>query len=138
MILLRRLIALGALTASLAIASQLSADPVNAMPKQDPIVNAPAGSLQGRTEGALNIFKGIPYAMPPVRGLRWRPPVPMPAWPGVRNATAFGPACIQPRSKIVSVYTSEIGPMSEDCLTLNVWAPADAHNAPVFVWIYGG
>jgi para-nitrobenzyl esterase len=134
----RRFIALGALASSIALSSQPSADPVAAMPKQNPIVNAPAGSLQGKTEGALNIFKGIPYATPPVHSLRWRPPVAMPAWAGVKKATAFGPACIQPRSKIVSVYTADIGPMSEDCLTLNVWAPADVHNAPVFVWIYGG
>jgi para-nitrobenzyl esterase len=56
----------------------------------------------------------------------------------VKSAAAFGPACIQPTAKIASVYTSDVGPMSEDCLTLNIWAPADAHNAPVFVWIYGG
>jgi para-nitrobenzyl esterase len=57
----------------------------------------------------------------------------------VRSATAFGPACVQPKSSgLASVYTADLGPMSEDCLTLNIWAPADAHNAPVFVWIYGG
>ncbi|HTT98617.1 MAG TPA: carboxylesterase family protein [Rhizomicrobium sp.] len=108
------------------------------MPKQAPVVNAPAGPLQGESDGALNIFRGIPYAAPPVRGLRWRAPVPLLPWTNVRKATAFGPACIQPRSKIASVYTSDVGPMSEDCLTLNIWTPADAHNAPVFVWIYGG
>ena len=138
MIPLRYLIALGALAASLALSSNLSADPVAAMSKSDPIVNAPAGSLQGQNEGALNVFKGIPYAVPPVGSLRWRPPSPLPPWTGVRKATSFGPACIQPRSKIASVYTNDVGPMSEDCLTLNIWAPANARNAPVFVWIYGG
>ncbi|MEI9929193.1 MAG: carboxylesterase family protein [Rhizomicrobium sp.] len=108
------------------------------MPVHDPVVSAPAGSLEGTSEDKLNIFKGIPYAAPPIRGLRWRAPIPLLPWAGVRKATAFGPACIQPVSKIASVYTADVGPMSEDCLTLNVWAPADAHNAPVFVWIYGG
>jgi len=133
---IRHLIALGALAASLVLSSPLSADP--AMPKPDPIVKAPAGSLQGKAEGALNVFKGIPYAVPPVGSLRWRPPSPLRPWAGVKTANSFGPACIQPTAKIASVYTSDIGPISEDCLTLNVWAPADAHNAPVFVWIYGG
>jgi para-nitrobenzyl esterase len=105
---------------------------------QDPVVTAPAGALQGRTEGALHVFKGIPYAIPPVGGRRWRPPSPMPAWTGVKSATEFGPACIQPKSALSSVYSADVGSMSEDCLTLNVFAPADARGAPVFVWIYGG
>lgn len=133
---IRRLAAFGALAASLVLSSPLSADPT--MSKSDPIVKAPAGSLQGKAEGALNVFKGIPYAAPPVGSLRWRPPSPLPPWSGVKPATAFGPACIQPTAKIASVYTADTGPISEDCLTLNVWAPANAHNAPVFVWIYGG
>jgi len=133
---IRRLIALGALAASLIPSSHLSADP--AMPAPDPIVKASAGAMQGKSDGALNVFKGIPYAVPPVGSLRWRPPSPLPRWAGVKQATAFGPACIQPTAKIASVYTSDTGPISEDCLTLNVWAPADARNAPVFVWIYGG
>jgi para-nitrobenzyl esterase len=132
------LIAFGVFAASIALSSQLSAEPVATMPKSDPLVNAPAGSLQGRSEGALNVFKGIPYAVPPVGSLRWRPPGPMQPWTGTKSAKAFGPACIQRRSKIASIYTNDVGPMSEDCLTLNVWAPANAHNAPVFVWIYGG
>ena len=62
----------------------------------------------------------------------------MPRWAGVRNATEFGPACYQPTSKVETVYTRDPMPMSEDCLTLNIWTPADARNAPVFFWIYGG
>ena len=138
MIPFRRLIALGALAVSVALSSQPFADPVAAMPKTDPIANAPAGPLQGQGKDGLNIFKGIPYAAPPVGALRWRAPIPLLPWTNVRKATAFGPACIQPRSKIASIYTNDVGPMSEDCLTLNVWAPAGAHDAPVFVWIYGG
>ena len=62
----------------------------------------------------------------------------MPAWSGVRSATAFGPACVQAPRPAASVYAYEVGEMSEDCLTLNIWASADAQNAPVFVWIHGG
>eukprot|EP01035_Chromulina_nebulosa_P003850 gene3850-5267_t len=95
-----------------------------------PMVDAPAGAVRGQTEGDIRIFKGIPYALPPVQGRRWQPPVAMPRWPVARDATAFGPACIQPQSKIVSVYSGEVLPTSEDCLTLNIWAPANARNAP--------
>ena len=85
------------------------------------------------------MFKGIPYAVPPVGGLRWQPPVPAAAWKGTRDATEFGAACIQPTSKASTIYSpAEPLPTSEDCLTLNVWAPADAKNAPVFFWIHGG
>jgi len=135
---LRRLIALGILAASTALSSQPHADTVAAMSKSDPIVNAPAGPLQGTSEDGINVFKGIPYAAPPIRGLRWRAPLPLAVWKDVRKATAFGPACIQPRPTTQNVYTADIGAMSEDCLTLNITAPADARNAPVFVWIHGG
>ena len=56
----------------------------------------------------------------------------------MRAATDFGPACVQPQSKVVSVYSGEVLPTSEDCLTLNIWAPAHAVHAPVFFWIHGG
>ena len=102
------------------------------------IVDAPAGIIEGRTEGALRIFKGIPYALPPTGPARWKPPGPMPRWTGVRNATQFGPACPQQKWRIASIYAEELGPMSEDCLTLNIWTRADARKAPVFVWIHGG
>jgi para-nitrobenzyl esterase len=105
---------------------------------QAPVAKAPAGTLTGETEGALNVFKGIPYAKPPVGPLRWKAPVPLPRWSGMKSATDFGPACIQPESKLNNIYAGPKLPMSEDCLTLNIWAPANAHNAPVFFWIYGG
>lgn len=104
----------------------------------DPIVTVPAGRLEGRTEGALHVFKGIPYALPPVGPARWKPPGSMPTWSGVRQAVEFGPACIQPTRRMSSIYESDIAPTNEDCLTLNVWAPAGVREAPVFVWIHGG
>jgi para-nitrobenzyl esterase len=103
-----------------------------------PVVYAPAGKLEGQLDGKLRVFKGIPFALPPVGPARWKPPSPMPRWAGVREATEFGPACYQPTVKVQTVYSRGPLPMSEDCLTLNIWAPADARNAPVFFWIYGG
>ena len=103
-----------------------------------PIVNAPAGAVEGRMEGDLHVFKGIPYALPPVGSARWKPPSPAPPWSGVRKATEFGSACPQPQSALSGIYAWAPVPMSEDCLTLNVWAPAGARSAPVFFWIHGG
>jgi para-nitrobenzyl esterase len=88
-------------------------------------------------EGRLRVFKGIPYAEAPVGAHRWTAPTPLPRWKGIRDATAFGPACVQPQFN-AGIYTMAPTPMSEDCLTLNIWAAADAHRAPVFFWIYGG
>jgi para-nitrobenzyl esterase len=129
MIPLRRLIALACLALASPAAAQLS----------PPAVDAPAGALEGTADGAIRVFKGIPYALPPVQGRRWRAPAPMPRWQGVRDAAEFGPACIQPQSRLSSIYSSDHPlPASEDCLTLNIWAPADARGAPVFFWIHGG
>lgn len=123
--LFRRLLTLGALALAIPATAQT--------------VDAPAGKLKGTTSGTINAYKGIPFALAPVGGRRWQPPVPAPKWSGVRDASAFGPACIQPTSRNAGVYSPTI-PLktSEDCLTLNIWAPKDAKNAPVFFWIHGG
>ena len=97
-------------------------------------VHTAQGDVAGVTSGAVESFKGIPFAAPPVGDLRWKPPGPAPIWKGVRSAEAFGPVCMQGRR-------GPPGPMSEDCLTLNVWRPAGAtpkDKLPVMVWIYGG
>ena len=114
------------------------AAPDAASKKAGPIVDVPAGKIEGQMDGNLRVFKGIPYALPPVGQARWKPPEPMPRWTELRKATEFGPACFQPTVKVQTVYTRDPLPMSEDCLTLNIWAPSDARNAPVFFWIYGG
>ncbi len=103
-----------------------------------PVADAPAGRLRGEAVDGLHVFRGVPYARPPVGWRRWRAPAPMPAWRGVRDATQFGAACHQPASRSGSIYAGEHPAMSEDCLFLNIWAPADARNAPVLVWIHGG
>ena len=104
-----------------------------------PVARAPSGAVEGTTEEALNVFKGIPFAVPPVGAMRWRPPAPMKPWTSIRPATAFGPACVQPQNKLGLVYDAAAPmPVSEDCLTLNIWAPNDVKRAPVLVWIHGG
>jgi len=116
-------------------ASLAAATPVLA---EGPVVRAPAGAVEGRAEGGARVFRGIPYALPPVGAKRWTPPVAVPAWTGIRRATDFGPACVQPRGRNSGIYANPPARMSEDCLTLNVWAPNAATKAPVIVWIHGG
>jgi len=104
-----------------------------------PVVEAPAGPVRGEALDGVNVFRGIPYAVPPTGWRRWRPPAAMARWSQVRDATAFGPACHQLTARGTSIYAAAEAPrMSEDCLSLNIWTPANASNAPVFVWIHGG
>ncbi len=100
-------------------------------------ISTPSGALEGVRDGETHIFRAIPYAMPPTGDRRWRAPEPMPAWDGIRQAKTAGPACFQP-PRAPGVYYTELPPMSEDCLVLDVTAPAGASNAPVIVWIHGG
>jgi para-nitrobenzyl esterase len=101
-------------------------------------VKTKLGKVQGKQEGAIRTFLGIPYAAPPIGSLRWREPMPAAKWKGVREATVFGPHCMQP-PVFADMIFRDPGP-SEDCLTLNVWTPANekATKLPVMVWIYGG
>jgi len=132
-----------ALPACFAILSLSCAKLGGAMPSNSPAVGRPtvtttAGALEGRRDGAMRIFKGIPYASPPVGAARWRPPATLPRWSGVKAAMEFGPACTQPTPGDTGIYANDLRPTSEDCLTLNIWAPAAAARSPVFVWIHGG
>ena len=103
-----------------------------------PVVDTPAGRVRGVEQAGLRIFKGLPYAAAPIGWRRWKPPVALKPWQGVRDAAAFGPVCVQPKSRPGSIYAETYPAMSEDCLSLNIWAPAKAAKAPVMVWIHGG
>jgi para-nitrobenzyl esterase len=103
-----------------------------------PVVAAPAGTLRGLPIGGIHVFKGIPYALPPTGAMRWKPPQPAAPWKGTRDATEFGFVCVQARPQPASIYAWDPRPMGEDCLSLNIWAPAGARKAPVFFWIHGG
>jgi para-nitrobenzyl esterase len=110
---------------------------------RDP-VRLDAGRIRGtetEVEG-IRVFKGIPFAAPPVGALRWRMPQPVETWSGVRDASEFGNICIQPpgRGRLNIAVLPDSPPMSEDCLYLNVWTPADSRSdaLPVMVYFYGG
>lgn len=109
------------------------------VPVPDPVepVRLENGVVRGAVAGGILAFKGLPYAAPPVGEWRWRPPAPVADWQGVRDATDYGAICIQPPAN----GDPGVGPlpMSEDCLTLNVWAPVERDGPlPVMVWIHGG
>jgi len=96
-----------------------------------------SGTLSGIRANGLDVYKGIPFAAPPVGDLRWRPPVHAAPWTGTRKADAFAAACMQTG---VSMPGETAPAVSEDCLYLNIWAPSKTaqKHLPVIVWIYGG
>ncbi len=106
-------------------------------------VTVAGGELRGAAaDGNPDIvaFRGVPYAAPPVGDLRWRPPRPVVAWDGVRDASAPGPICMQTGPAWVRAPDAgEDDPESEDCLFLDIWAPRESREPrPVMVWIHGG
>ncbi|HYC96136.1 MAG TPA: carboxylesterase family protein, partial [Sphingomicrobium sp.] len=119
---------------SIVLAAWLAAFSVAAGAKPAaPIVTIDSGKLAGNEADGMMSFLGIPYAAPPTDDLRWRAPQPVKAWRGTRQATQFGPVCRQTADWVKM-------PQSEDCLTLNVWAPARKAGKPypVIVYIHGG
>ncbi len=104
----------------------------------DGLVSGAPGELKGVT-----VFKGIPFGAAPVGDLRWKAPQPVKPWNGVRAGDKFGDVCMQPHGvgrPNVTVDLPGVPAMSEDCLNLNVWTPANraGQKLPVMVWIYGG
>ncbi len=103
------------------------------------IVESACGKLQGIELDGVFVWKGIPYAKPPVGPLRFRAPERPDAWEGIRDASAFSPVAPQVQREIMQFFGNDITNMSEDCLYLNVWSPgADDKKRPVMVWIHGG
>ncbi len=102
-------------------------------------VETESGLVEGMAarDRSLTVFRGIPYAAAPVGGPRWRPPQPPEPWTGVRVANSFGPVCPQPPNPEIAGLNL---PMSEDCLSLNIWSGAQSpdERRPVLMWIYGG
>jgi para-nitrobenzyl esterase len=102
-----------------------------------PVVRTAGGDLRGELDGEILVFRGVPFAAPPVGDLRWRPPQPVVPWQGVREATAFSASCPQPPPP--SRKLEAPNRTDEDCLYLNVWTPGLAPaKRPVMVWIHGG
>ncbi|OBF57093.1 carboxylesterase [Mycobacterium sp. 852002-50816_SCH5313054-b] len=109
------------------------------MATDDRVIETTYGPVRGATDGGLRTWRGIRYAAPPVGDLRFRLPEPPRRWGNVVDATSYGPACPQPAFPNMPL---ELGaPQGEDCLSLNVWAPAHAvpgDAKPVMVWLHGG
>jgi para-nitrobenzyl esterase len=101
-------------------------------------VKVQEGIVEGTIEDGIIIYRGIPFAEPPVGDMRWKAPKPVKNWKGVLKADKFAPACPQ-QLNIVTAYYTKYG-MSEDCLYLNIWKPESSRvkKLPVVVWIHGG
>jgi len=103
------------------------------------VVATKSGKIEGKFENGLYIFRGIPYAAPPVGELRWLPPQPVKKWDGIREAKEFGSIAPQTVMPLGPFGQAPQPPQSEDCLFLNVWTPGlDNARRPVMVWIHGG
>ncbi|MDR1347925.1 MAG: carboxylesterase family protein [Prevotellaceae bacterium] len=100
------------------------------------IVKIDSGQIEGTLENGICVFRGIPFAAPPVGDLRWKAPQPVSSWDGILKTGKFAPSCPQ----ITMIPGTDQLELSEDCLYLNVWTPAKKANEklPVMVWIYGG
>lgn len=111
------------------------------------VVEVEGGKITGTVsaDGAVRVFKGVPFAAPPVGDLRWKAPQPVVPWKGIRACDAFGASPMQSQPVPFSMWSAEFlipkTPISEDCLYLNVWTPQQKNvktRMPVIVWIYGG
>ena len=107
-----------------------------------PKVNTQHGTVTGYIKDGLHIFKGIPFAAPPIGELRWKAPQEPKNWQGDLNCTEFSASPVQRDPKPFACWTEEFiappSPLSEDCLYLNIWTKPTIKKKPVVVWIYGG
>lgn len=108
------------------------------------VVKTKEGKVEGYIVNDIQIFKGIPFAQPPVGDLRWKAPQPVLSWEGVKQCKDFGPSPIQNKPEPFMCWSAEFiakpEALNEDCLYLNIWTPKEksTQKLPVFVWIYGG
>ena len=112
------------------------------LPGEKPVVNTNAGKVAGFKEGNINVFKGIPFAAPPVGDLRWKAPQKVQAWSGIKDCVQFAASPIQGEPIPFMCWSEEFlipkKPIDEDCLYLNIWSKATPVKKPVLVYIYGG
>lgn len=101
-------------------------------------IDSPSGRLRGERLDDADVFRAIPYAAPPVGQRRFRPPAPIEPWTGERDALSFGASAPQLTGTLEAYFGGRAAEHSEDCLTLNVWAPRGEGPHPVMVWIHGG
>lgn len=103
------------------------------------VVETASGALRGTEDAGVKVFRGVPYAAPPVGHLRFMPPEPVPHWQGVRDARHHGPIAPQLPTTVIHAMGDVTAPQGEDCLTLTIWTPrADGARRPVLVWLHGG
>ena len=132
------------ITCIAATAALLLAGAAPSLAQTQPVVKIEGGSVRGAVNDHARVFQNIPFAAAPVGTLRWAPPAKAAPWKGVRDAVAIGPSCPQPMTADNSPNSGGAnGPVSEDCLQLNIYtpraaAPKGARGAPVMVWIHGG
>ena len=116
--------------------------PIASLPRahaaSGPVIETSSGRLEGAAERDVLVFRGIPFAKPPVGPLRFRPPEPPEPWTGIREATTFGPGAPQGANPFEMLLTVLVPETSEDCLYLNVFTPGTTGKRPVLVWIHGG
>ena len=147
---MKTIIGLASLLAAIALIVILLGQPQRVVAAIDGPVRVEGGLISGVTDAKsdVKVFKGIPYAAPPVADLRWKPPAPVKAWTGVRQVDQYSAPCMQPIVPLLpGVAKLDFeeglhvpGTPSEDCLYLNVWtaAKSPAERRPVMVWIHGG
>jgi para-nitrobenzyl esterase len=125
---------------ALVTAPALTQTPTPARKATPVTVTIDAGVLAGESIDGVNVFRGVPYAKPPIGELRWKAPQKPDKWTSARSAVAFEPPCPQPTNADGKTVNGGgvAGTSSEDCLYLNVYALANASKAPVMVWLYGG
>ena len=131
----------GAAAAGAFLPARALAQQAAAVPQAGPVVETAAGRLRGNVVDGVRVFRGVPYGAPTGGARRFMPPAAPEPWTGVRDALAFGRRAYQPFRPMIPEIGDMLtgsGPLSEDCLRLNVWTPDTSGRRPVMVWLHGG